>query len=629
MKSSQRLTLIVLVVLALAGAVGLILSGISPQPPLQNKDSQSTGVGNITIDQRYLDTARGLSAMASTAQEQQVAQEAIHIADQELDKEFAAALQAVGSETYAQTSEVKDIRDRIGRIQTAIEKKQDEVAQLTEKVKVARASQRDFLQQQLDVGQAELNFYKERLDDVKDDLVRAGGDPHSRIQQLVDEHEAASHAADSFKFTPASQIPPAASSLLAKWSRWSAIRKKQKQLLQAQQDALNGADTLTRLRGPLAQRVDMEQAQRKAPSGAVSAADNAINSQPGATDAKQAALAAVSLLQRLSNDRKALGLLDRRVRDLKSLGAAYGKWLLLVKIDKRVALHDIIESVLSIVLLMLLVFLINRSLEHFFARLSLETKQRATLQAVIRISIQVLTVLVILVVIFGAPNDVSTVVGFAGAGLTVVLKDFIVSFLGWFVLVGRHGIHVGDWVEINGVRGEVIEITLLRTVLLETGNWTESGQPTGRQVAFLNQYAVDGYYFNFSTSGQWLWDELQVLLPASRNPYPLIEKIRTIVEKDTESNTHLADQEWQGVSRRYGVRTFAAQPTVNLKPTDAGVVVLIRYITRPEDRSEVRFRINQEVVKLLHAAPEDVQPVETSAASAPVLHASSSNPGDK
>lgn len=122
MKSSQRLTFTVLVVLALAGAVGLILSGISPQPQPQSKDSQSTGAGNITIDQRYLDTARGLSALASTAQEQQVAQQVIHIADQELDKEFAAALQAVGSESFAQTPEVKDIRDRIVRIQTAIEK---------------------------------------------------------------------------------------------------------------------------------------------------------------------------------------------------------------------------------------------------------------------------------------------------------------------------------------------------------------------------------------------------------------------------------------------------------------------------------------------------------------------------
>ena len=551
-----------------------------------------------------------------------MAQVAVHTADQELDIEFAAALQVAGSETYAQTPEVKAIQDRIAKVQTAIEQKQNDVAQLTEKVKTARPSQRDGLQQQLDVGQAELNFYKERLDDVKDDLVRAGGDPHSRVQQLVDEHEAASHAADSVKFAPVSPTLPAASSLLAKCSRWLAIRRKQTQLLQAQQEAMNGADKLALQLGPLAQQVDVEQAQRKAPSGAVSAADNAINSKQGTSDAKRAALAAVSLLQRLSDDRRALAMLDRRVRDFKSLGSTYGKWLLLVKADQREALHDIIESALSIVLLMLLVFLINRTLEHFFSRLNLETKQRATLQAVIRIGIQVLTVVVILVIIFGAPNNVSTVLGFAGAGLTVVLKDFIVSFLGWFVLVGRHGIHVGDWVEINGVRGEVIEITLLRTVLLETGNWTESGQPTGRQVSFLNQYAVDGYYFNFTTSGQWLWDEVQVLLPVSRSPYPMIEKLRDIVVKDTKSNTQLADQEWQGVSRRYGVRTFAAEPTVNLKPTDAGIVVFIRYITRAEERSEVRYRINQEVVKLLHAATEDGPAAQPLNPPASVEHAS-------
>ncbi len=607
MKSSQKLTLIALIVFALAGIIGLILSTTSFPPQLETKDPQDTGGPNLTLDRHYLDTALGLAGLAVSAQEQQVAQEAIHTADQEMDKEFATALQIAGSENYAQTPEVKDIRGRITKIQTAIEKKQDDVNHLTEKVKTARVSQRDMLQQQLDVGQAELNFYKERLEDTKDDLVHAGGDPHSVIQQLVDEHEAASHSADAVKLAPSGQTPPA-SSLLAKWSQWNVIRRKQKQVVQAQQGAVNAADKLALQHGPLAHQVDIEQAQRKAPTGTVSTAENAINSGEAPTDAKQAALAAVSLLQCLSNDRRALALLDRRVRDFKTLGSTYAKWLVLVRADQREALHSIIASALSIILLMLLVFLINRTLEHFFARLSLESKQRATLQAVIRISIQVLTVLVILVVIFGAPNDVSTVLGFAGAGLTVVLKDFIVSFLGWFVLVGRHGIHVGDWVEINGVRGEVIEITLLRTVLLETGNWTESGQPTGRQVAFLNQYAVDGYYFNFSTSGQWLWDELQVLVPAVRDPYPLIEKLRAIVEKDTESNTLLADQEWQGVSRRYGVRTFAAEPTVNLKPTDAGTVVMIRYITRVEERSEVRYRINQEVIKLLHGGTEDAPP---------------------
>ena len=313
-----------------------------------------------------------------------------------------------------------------------------------------------------------------------------------------------------------------------------------------------------------------------------------------------------------------LAMLGRRIQNFEHLGSTYGQWAALVGAHQRAVLGAIIASSLWIILLLLLAFVINRSTEHVLSRLKLETKQRATLQTVIRIGVQVATVVVILIIILGPPSQLSTVLGLAGAGLTVVLKDFIVSFLGWFALMGRQGIRVGDWVEINGVRGEVIEITLLRTILLETDNWTEAGQPTGRQVAFLNQYAVDGTYFNFSTSGQWLWDELPVFIPRGQDPYPLIEKIRNIVAKETEGNMKQAEHEWQRVSRRYGVRSYTAEPTLNVRPTDSGVVVVVRYITRAQERAETRFRVNHAVVKLLHQGGETAQPAKRVSAPAGV-----------
>ncbi|HEV2351019.1 MAG TPA: mechanosensitive ion channel domain-containing protein [Terriglobia bacterium] len=617
MKDSQKITLIALLLMVGAGVAGMILSRSRPSVPPRNKNAQAQNAARITLNQQYLDTAKRLSARATTAGEQQVAQAALHNADQELDLEFAADLQAAGRQPTVQSPEVREIQERIGKIQASIETKQAEVTQLTDVVKTAKGDQQAALQQQLDVSQAELNFYKERLDDIKDDLIRAGGDPHSRVQQLVKEHEAASQSADSVKFPPLREPASEPSSLLAQWSEWKAIRRKQNQILQAQQEAVQAADALTMKYGPLQQQVMSEQAQRKATVARASGPQGPPVG-PSITQVvpvtKQAAKAAIALLQRTSQDQKTLAIMGRRIRSLQNLGLTYDQWVRLISADARAVLHDILASAVWILVLMLLVFGINRLMERFFARLTLENKQRATLQAVFRISIQVVTVLVILVVIFGPPNQLSTVLGLAGAGLTVVLKDFIVSFLGWFVLMGRHGIHVGDWVEINGVRGEVIEISLLRTVLLETGNWTDSGQPTGRQVAFLNQYAVDGYYFNFSTSGQWLWDELQVVIPGSQDPYPLVEKIRAIVEKETEGNTHLAEREWQRVSRRYGVRSFSAQPTVNVKPTDTGVVVMVRYITRAEERSESRFRLNHAVVKLLHAGAELAAPPESPSA---------------
>ncbi|HJW08284.1 MAG TPA: mechanosensitive ion channel domain-containing protein, partial [Holophagaceae bacterium] len=192
-----------------------------------------------------------------------------------------------------------------------------------------------------------------------------------------------------------------------------------------------------------------------------------------------------------------------------------------------------------------------------------------------------------------------------GAGLTVALKDFIVAFFGWFVLMGKNGIHVGDWVEIKGVGGEVVEIGLLRTVLLETGSWTDAGHPTGRRVAFVNSFAIEGHYFNFSTSGQWMWDELQVLIPAGQDPYPVIEAIKQLAERETEANARQAELEWQKATTRYRVKAFSATPGLNVVPTGGGIEVRLRYITRAHERHETRRRLYQAVLELMHGRPAE------------------------
>jgi small-conductance mechanosensitive channel len=223
-----------------------------------------------------------------------------------------------------------------------------------------------------------------------------------------------------------------------------------------------------------------------------------------------------------------------------------------------------------------------------------------TLRTVTRVTIQVLAVLLILLVIFGLPRQLGTVLGLAGAGLTVALKDFIVGFLGWFVLMGKNGIRLGDWVEINGVTGEVVELGMFHTVLLETGNWTDSGHPTGRRVTFTNSFAIEGHYFNFSTSGQWLWDELQVVLPAGRDPYPMVDAIQKIVLEATAETAKQAEKEWQGVTRsRDTAHTLTAAPAINVKPVVGGVEIAVRYITRANERYQMRAKLNQAAVDLL------------------------------
>jgi small-conductance mechanosensitive channel len=218
----------------------------------------------------------------------------------------------------------------------------------------------------------------------------------------------------------------------------------------------------------------------------------------------------------------------------------------------------------------------------------------------VHLTIQFVTLLLVLLVIFGPPSQVPTILGLATAGLTVVFQDFILAFFGWFVVMGKTGIRLGDWVEINGVAGEVIEIGLFRTSLLETGNWSDKGHPTGRRVTFLNKYAISGQYFNFSTAGQWMWDEISVSVPTGEDTFKMIDEIHHAVLKETEEGARHAEDEWKKAMKQSELSLFSATPSVEMRPSGAGIDVLIRYVTRAGDRFEMRNRLYQLVIDLLH-----------------------------
>src|SRR5207237_67757 len=225
--------------------------------------------------------------------------------------------------------------------------------------------------------------------------------------------------------------------------------------------------------------------------------------------------------------------------------------------------------------------------------------QIQSLHTVTHVTVRLVAFLLILLVIIGPPGQLGTFLGLAGAGLTVALKDFIVGFIGWFVLMGKNGIRLGDWVEINGVTGEVVEIGPFHTVLLETGNWTDSGHPTGRRVTFTNSFAIEGHYFNFSTSGQWLWDELQLVLPAGQDPYPVVREIQKKVCEATKEGARQAEQEWRRATGSREMSSFSVDPAVSVKPVVGGVEVAVRYVTKANERYRLRAELYQFAVEML------------------------------
>ena len=594
MKSRQWMVTIGLLVLVAAAIIAAILTRNwgSDLPPT----ARTSAIRKMLVDERPLKTARNMAKLASGWDERSFANEALRLGDHEVDLAFADALRDAANSPLQSTPQAREIYARVTKAQALAKADQERIDQLNKEIAKASGSRLDDLKDQLDLVSAQLELDQDELGDAKEDLVRSGADPESVIQRQYERHEASSHAADAAQ-TQVANSPDVnyhADNLAGQLAAWSTLRGKAAQLAQARDEAAGVAATLSAAHDALEQKVRGEETSKQAiREQAASQTRQPGGSSPGETSTT------VASLRHLSQDQKDLSDLDKRIQTEQELQNAYANWIAVVRGHQRIAVHGMIQSTLWILLIVLAVYLAGLAIDHHLAATGLERTRLHTLRVVIRFAMQAVGVLLILFVVVGVPQQTPTILGFAGAGLTVALKDFIVGFFGWFVLMGKNGLRVGDWVEINGVAGEVIEINLLRTVLLETGNWATTGHPTGRKVAFVNSYAIEGHFFNFTTSGQWMWDELQITVPSDQDPYPLIDAIQKTVTKETEANAKAAEQEWERADSHYKVRAVSPSPAVNLRPTPTGVEIHIRYVTRAQDRVAMRARLNQALVELL------------------------------
>ncbi len=532
--------------------------------------------------------------MPTSADELPFAQEALRLGDREMDLAFAAAVREAQEHPAVLSAEAKQSQARLQNAEKSLEGDNARVAQLTSALAKATGANASSLADQLEQAKVQVELDQDEVDNAKQELSLAGGDAQGRIEQLMKEHEAASRVADTTTVNTAT--PPDLSGLVHQYQQWSQLHDKNLQLWRAKQDAESSAVTFTTKRDALAPKIATKTPEDPGTIGGEgttpAAADSAGSTRGASTDL-------VNATKRRSAAVKALTNFEERIEDQKSLAGTYGKWREVVIARQRSAIHRGLSGAAVVVTILLIGIFFDSWLKRLLDRVRLDPRQADTLHAVISAGLQIIALGLVLLVIFGPPSQLGTILGLAGAGLTVALKDFIVSFFGWFVLMGRNGIRLGDWVEINGVTGEVVELGMFHTVLLETGNWTDSGHPTGRRVTFTNSFAIEGHYFNFSTSGQWLWDELTLVLASSQNPYPIVEAIQKTVLEATADSAGQAEKEWQHAAHSRNMRALSAAPAINVKPVSGGVEIAVRYITRANERYQLRSKLYQAAMSLI------------------------------
>ena len=189
------------------------------------------------------------------------------------------------------------------------------------------------------------------------------------------------------------------------------------------------------------------------------------------------------------------------------------------------------------------------------------------------------------------------VLGATGAGLAIALSPVIVSMAGWALIVSSNLYKVGDRVQLGGVIGDVTDVGILRTSLLEIGNWVQADQLTGRVVAVSNA-AV----FNYTQGAPYIWDEFTVPIsygPRWEQAQPTILESVADYTNEVAAPAKAALQQLPGMSL-IGSPETQAQAYISL--TEHWVACTVRYVVHARSRRTVKHQLQVKALKALAAA---------------------------
>ncbi len=296
-----------------------------------------------------------------------------------------------------------------------------------------------------------------------------------------------------------------------------------------------------------------------------------------------------------------------------------GNWHQTIKNQYRNSLKTLGVRLAVLAALLAIVFAAGEVWRRAVLRYVQESRRRYQLLLLRRIA---LWSLVVVIVGFAFASELGSIVTFAGlitAGLAVAMQSVLVSIVGYFFLIGKYGIRVGDRVQIGEVTGEVIDLGLVRLHLMELGNHGLSG-PTGRVVAFANSivFQVSSGLFKQIHGVDLVWRELAVSLPAGIDYASAKEKlsdaVANVIKDDREEIARQTKEIQRATASNFGAD---ARPRVQLSFSAAGVEAHIRYPVHLQNVSEIDERVSQSVFGAVAA----LGPGSSPAAAPPVTDA--------
>ena len=213
-----------------------------------------------------------------------------------------------------------------------------------------------------------------------------------------------------------------------------------------------------------------------------------------------------------------------------------------------------------------------------------------------------LTLVLFTVVFSDKLGGLTVAFGVAGAGIAFALQEVIVSFAGWVAIMFGGFYKTGDRVQLGGIKGDVMDIGVLRTTIMETGQWVDGDLYNGRIVLIANSFVFKEPVFNYSGDFPFLWDEIKIPIQYGSN-YDLVKEILEQAGKDIADDLSSKSREkWSTLQNKYRLEDAQTEPMVSLIANDNWVEFTLRYIVNYKKRRMTKTALFTQILKNVDAS---------------------------
>jgi small-conductance mechanosensitive channel len=219
----------------------------------------------------------------------------------------------------------------------------------------------------------------------------------------------------------------------------------------------------------------------------------------------------------------------------------------------------------------------------------------------------ILTIILISIVYSDKLGGLTVAFGVAGAGIAFALQEVIASFAGWLAIMFGSFYKTGDRVQLGGIKGDVMDIGVLRTTIMETGQWVDGDLYNGRIVLVANSFVFKEPVYNYSGDFPFLWDEIKIPIQYGSNYEKTNEILLKIGKEVTGDLSEKTKQKWDFLQNKYRLENAQTEPMVSLVANDNWVEFTLRYVVDYKRRRFTKTELFTKILNTIEATNGEIK----------------------